>query len=153
MNFGKLAIALWVVTAAAFAFFFVKGVTSVSEDKRQAIRLDAKEKDMVLGEMRTILSAVNGVLVGLSASDMPAVSKAAQSAGMAMAVDGSPVLMAKLPLEFKTLGMSLHEDFDKLSANVNSGFNKDQVLSQLAEITNKCVSCHHNYRLSSGGSD
>ena len=45
-----------------------------------------------------------------------------------MAVDASPLLMVKLPLEFKMLGMSLHEDFDKLSADTQDGINKDQII-------------------------
>ena len=80
---------------------------------------------------------------------MPSVSKAAKSAGMVMAVDGDPGLVAKLPREFREFGMSLHTDFDKLSADVDGGFTTGQVIKSLSEITNKCVSCHQAYRLSS----
>lgn len=149
MNAGKIAIVLWTLTVGAFAFYFVQGVTSHSSDDRRAIHLDPQEKDMVLGEMRTILSAVNGILTGLSKADPTAVSQAAKSAGMTMAVDGSPVLIAKLPMEFKAIGLSLHGDFDKLSADVDAGLPSDQVITRLSEITNKCVSCHHDYRLRS----
>lgn len=153
MSLGKIALALWVLTVGAFAFYFVRGSTTVSTDQRQAIQLSEEEKDLVLAEMRTMLAAVNGILKGLHGNDMTAVATAAKSAGMGMAVDASPAFMAKLPLEFKTLGMSLHEDFDKLSADVEGGLNKDQVIHRLSEVTNKCVACHQIYRLSSGRPD
>lgn len=153
MNVGKIALALWVVTVGAFAFYFVRGHTSTSTDQRLAIQLSTEEKDFVLAEMRNLLSSVNGILKGLHENDMIAVTKAAKSAGMGVTVDASPVLMVKLPLEFKILGMGLHEDFDKLSVDTQAGLNKDQVIHRLSELTSKCVSCHRLYRLSSNRTD
>ncbi len=153
MSIGKIAIALWIVSVGAFAFYFVQGDISISADQRRAIQLNAEEKDFVLAEMRSLLSSVNGILKGLHENDMIAVSKAAKSAGMGMAVDASPLLMVKLPLEFKILGMGLHEDFDKLSVDTQAGLNRDQVIHRLSELTSKCVSCHQVYRLSTDLTD
>ncbi|SDY98156.1 hypothetical protein [Nitrosomonas sp. Nm33] len=153
MNVGKIALALWVVTVGAFAFYFVRGHTSISTDQRRAIQLSVEEKDFVLAEMRSLLSSVNGILRGLHEHDMIAVAEAAKSAGMGMAVDASPLLMVKLPLEFKIMGMGLHEDFDKLSVDIKTGLNRDQVIHRLSELTSKCVSCHQIYRLSSDRTD
>ena len=153
MSVGKIAVALWVVTVSAFAFYFVRGDLSISADERHAIQLDAEEKEFVLAEMRSLLLSINGILKGLHEDDMIAVSKAAKSAGMGMAVDASPLLMVKLPLEFKMLGMGLHEDFDKLSADTQAGINKDQIIHRLSELTSKCVSCHQVYRLSTDLAD
>lgn len=142
-----ISIALWVVTVGFAAYFFVNGNTAPSSDQRRAILLSAPEKDLVLGEMRGILSAVNGIFEGLSKSDLPAIAEAASTAGMGMAADVNPALMAKLPLEFKSLGMSLHRDFDELSAKVRGGMGRDQVITRMAEMTRKCVACHQTYRL------
>jgi hypothetical protein len=119
----KIAVALWVVTVSAFVFYFVRGNLSISADERHAIQLDAEEKDFVLAEMMSLLLSINGILKGLHEDDMITVSKAAKSVGMGMAVDASPLLMVKLPLEFKMLGMGLHKDFDKLSGRY-PGWNK-----------------------------
>lgn len=147
----KIAIAslvLWVVTIGAGLYFFVGGKTVASSDGRRAVVLTPDEKNMVLGEMRTILSAVNGTLKAVAKGDKTAAAEAARSAGMVMAVDGNPGLMAKLPLEFKGLGMSLHDDFDKLAADINGGLGDMQVIERLGTITDKCVTCHAAYRIS-----
>lgn len=144
---GLISLALWVVTVGVFAIFFVKGTTSVSSDQRRAITLSPQEKDLVLGEMRTMLKAINGILGALSENNMPKAAEAAASAGMAMAVDASPMLMAKLPLDFKELGMGTHKDFDGLSAEIKKGIPEAEVLKSLHQITNKCVACHEVNRL------
>lgn len=148
---AKIAISLWVVTIGAFGYFFIKGSTQKSSDQRSAVLLNAQEKDMVLGEMRTILAALNGVLHGVESNDMQAASEAARSAGTKMAVDVNPAMMAKLPLEFKSLGMSLHSDFDVLADDLAKGLTPQEVIAKMALMTNKCVACHAAYRLSSVG--
>jgi cytochrome c556 len=64
-----------------------------------------------------------------------------------MAVDVNPALMAKLPLEFKKLGLSMHDDFDNLSKDIKGGLNQTDTIKRLGEITNKCIACHSTYRL------
>lgn len=142
-----ISLVLWVITVGAFAYFFIMGRTVTSSDNRKAVILDPQEKDMVLGEMRTILTAINGVLNSIAKNDMKGAASAAKSAGMNMAVDASPVFMAKLPIEFKTLGMSLHADFDTLSSDIEKGMTENQIVERLGAITNKCIACHSNYRL------
>lgn len=146
---GVLSLVLWVLTVALFAVFFVKGTTTVSSDQRRAIMLSPVEKDLVLGEMRTMLTAVNGVIGALAENDMKKAALAASTAGMAMAVDASPILMAKLPLDFKELGMGTHKAFDAVSVAIGKGATVPQVLRSMHEITNRCVACHQANRLSS----
>lgn len=145
--FTTIVFALWIVTIAVFGYFFVTGSTEPSTDNRTAVLLNPPEADMVLGEMRTMLTAVSGVLVAVGENDMKRASAAAKSAGMAMAVDATPALMAKLPLEFKNLGMSVHGDFDALSADIDKGMTQQQVVQRLGATTTKCVGCHAAYRL------
>lgn len=141
------AIGLWVLTAGAFAFMFVKGETKLSTDNRRAIQLAPAEKDIVLGEMRQVLLALNGTLKALGDDNLKEASLAASKAGKGMAVDINPVVMAKLPLEFKNLGMSMHGDFDQLSKDLASGMDSKKAVKQLGEMTNKCIACHATYRL------
>ncbi len=139
---------LWLITIGVGVYFFVGGKTVSSPDGRRAIVLTPDEKNMVLGEMRTILSAVNGTLKAVAKGDHAEAAKAARSAGMVMAVDGNPALMGKLPLEFKSLGMSLHADFDTLADDIDKGMEGTQIIERLGTVTDKCVSCHAGYRIS-----
>lgn len=141
--FGSLLLAVTLV----FGYFFVNGMYSKSTDNRRLIQLTPVEKDLVLGEMRTMLTAVNGVVDALAKGDMPKAAEAASSAGMAMAVDVNPILMAKLPLDFKELGMGTHGQFDELAAQIKSGVSQEIVLQKLSVITSRCIACHEVNRL------
>lgn len=142
-----ISIALWLVTAGIFVKFFITGQTSKSSDNRTAVHLSAGEKDIVLGEMRTVLSAVNQTIKALAKDDFKEASVSIKKAGAGMAVDINPALMAKLPLEFKKFGLSMHDDFDNFSAELDKGMTQKQALERMGQITNKCVTCHATYRL------
>lgn len=146
-----VAIGLWVVTAAALGWLFVRGTTAAGTDGRTAILLAPAERDLILSEMRGLLQAVDGIVNGLTEADQATrkdrVAKAARSAGMAMAADNSPVLMAKLPLPFKQMGMSVHRDFDEMAARAEQGGEPAEVLRALSSITNRCTVCHAMFRL------
>jgi hypothetical protein len=144
---GLISIVLWFLTVGTFAVFFVKGTTTVSSDQRRSVNLNPQEKDLVLGEMRSMLKAVNGMLGALSEGDMKKASEAADSAGMAMAVDADPILMAKLPLDFKELGMGTHKAFDELSTRIKNGTTIPEALKAMNQITTRCVACHEVNRL------
>lgn len=130
-----------------FSYFFVNGIYTKSTDNRRLIELSPSEKDLILGEMRTLLKAVNGVIMALSHGDMKAASDSARSAGMAMAADVNPLLMAKLPLDFKELGMGTHAEFDKLAKEIDDGANHQIILTRLSQITLRCIACHEANRL------
>lgn len=130
-----------------YGYFFVKGADGGLLDGRRVIRLDVNERNLVLGEMRLMLKAVNGVIDGLAKSDQGVAAQAAGSAGMAMAVDLDPVLMGKLPLDFKTLGLGTHALFDDLAKQIQAGAPPEQVLRGLTQITSRCVACHEANQL------
>ena len=105
MQMGVVAVLLWVVTVAGAGWFFVKGWTVKGTDGRMEISLAPSERDLILGEMRQLLKAVHGVVTGVAGQDQAAdrqqIEQAARAAGMGMAVDVNPAIMAKLPLSFK----------------------------------------------------
>jgi hypothetical protein len=139
---------LWVVTIVAIGWLFVKGWTAPSSDGRTEVLLAPPERDMVLAEMRALLKAVHGVIGGLG-DDAQSSMRAAQSAraaGMHMAADADPALMAKLPLPFKQMGMSVHRDMDGLADAITRGETSQQILNRLAGITARCTTCHDMYR-------
>ena len=151
MNYRLVAwisIGLWLMTAAVVAVLFVRGSTVTSTDGRQAILLSPAERDLVLGEMRAMLGSVHGIVQGVHANDLAKVAAAARASGMAAAADVNPALMAKLPLEFKELGMSVHRGFDDLAMAVDRGAaDRDEALRRLGAQLGACVGCHAAYRI------
>lgn len=141
------ALALWVITIGVLGYFFVHGWTTTGSDKRIAVQLATAERDLVLTEMRQMLTSVHGLIDAAARADQKAMERAARDSGMAMAADVNPMLMAKLPLEFKQLGMSVHDDFDKLATALSTGVDQTTALRDLSHITARCVACHAAYRL------
>src|SRR5512142_3221754 len=138
-----VAIVLWVGTIAVFAWFFVRGNTTAGTDGRTAVVLAPAERNLVLGEMRGLLQASQQVVQG----DMKLVANSARAAGMASAADVNPALMAKLPVEFKSLGMSVHHDMDDLAQAAESGKSPSELLGMLSSTMTKCVGCHLAWQL------
>lgn len=141
------AIALWIATVALFAWFFVRGSTTAGSDNRTAVVLHAGERDLVLKEMRGLLASVNGILQGINQGDMGQVAKSARAAGMASAADVNPALMAKLPLPFKSLGMSVHKDMDELARAAEAGKSAPELMKMLTGTLDKCVGCHASWQI------
>lgn len=144
------AIILWVVTVAGAGWFFVKGWTTHGTDGRTEILLTQSERDLILGEMRQLLKAVHGIVTGTAGQGQPAdrqqIEQAARAAGMGMAVDVNPAIMAKLPLPFKQMGMSIHRDMDALADAVVQKETPHQILQRLSNMTARCTTCHDMYR-------
>ncbi|CBK43594.1 conserved exported protein of unknown function [Nitrospira defluvii] len=148
------AVGLWVLSAAAGGWFFVKGWTTQGADGRTEILLAASERDQILGEMRQLLKSVDALIraAGDSQPDRTVMAQAARAAGMSMAADTNPAIMAKLPLPFKQMGMSIHKDMDTLADAIVQNETPQHVLQRLASMTARCTTCHDLYRFSSGRS-
>ena len=146
----RIALGLWIVTIGVAGWFFVQGWTTPGTDGRMHIVLAPTERDLILGEMRMLLKAVHGVVTGLAGQDQEAgrrqMEQAARSAGMHMAADVNPALMAKLPLPFKQMGMSIHKDMDALADAVVQKETPQQILQRLSSMTARCTTCHDLYR-------
>lgn len=154
MKISKVAIAailLWAVTVAVFAWFFIRGNTVAGSDNRTAVVLNPGERDLILLEMRGMLSSTHGVLDGLSRGDLKQVAQAARAAGMVAAADVNPALMGKLPLPLKQLGMSVHREMDELAAAAESGKPVAELQLMLVGTLSKCVACHAEWQIKAGG--
>ncbi len=77
-----------------------------------------------------------------------AAEAAARKVGMGMDKDAPPILMVKLPMSFKQMGMSVHQDFDQLADGIVQGETSAQIAKRLSTITSRCTTCHELYRLS-----
>lgn len=147
-NLCVIAVILWIVTVAAAGWFFVKGWTMKGTDGRMEILLAPVERDQILAEMRQLLKAIDGVIRGLGETqpDRKPMEEAARAAGMKMAADTSPAIMAKLPLPFKQMGMSIHKDMDTLADAIVQQETPQQLLQRLSSMTARCTTCHDLYR-------
>lgn len=145
-----IALLLWVITIAVFAWFFIRGNTTAGTDSRIAIVLQSSERDLILLEMRGLLSATQGILEGANQGDMNRIIQSSRSAGMAAAADVNPLLMTKLPLAFKTLGMSVHHDMDEIAEAAESGKPAPELLKMTSNTLTKCVACHASWQLNAG---
>lgn len=145
----QVTLVLWLVTVAAVGWLFVKGWTTPGTDRRTAVVLAPSERDVILSEMRLLLKAVHGVVTGLGAADLdrPGMEQVARAAGMAMAADVNPALMAKLPLAFKQMGMSVHRDMDALADGIAAQETPQQILQRLSGMTARCTTCHDLFQL------
>lgn len=143
------AILLWVISAIALGWFFVRGNTVSVPGERTAIVLQPAERELVLLEMRGLLTSVQGIVDGVNRNDMAQVAKAARASGMGSAADVNPALMAKLPLSFKQLGMSVHHAMDDIAAAAAAGKPANEVLGMLGNTLSNCVACHSAWQLKS----
>lgn len=141
---------LWVTTLAVLGWLFIKGLTAEGSDGRTEILLATAERDQILAEMRQLLKAVDGVVreLGEPKPDLKLMEAAARAVGMHMAADTEPAIMAKLPLPFKQMGMSIHQDMDSLADAIVQNESPQQILQRLSSMTARCTACHDMYRFS-----
>ena len=115
------AVGLWLVTALVGGLYLFRDRTRESSDHRREILLAETERNLVLAEMRGIIGSLDGVLQGLTKSDRKQIEKSARASGMVMASEENAGLIAKLPMEFKQMGLGLHREFDSLADAVKAG--------------------------------
>lgn len=144
---AQVALLLWVVTIAVLLWFFLRGSTAAGTDGRTAIMLHPAERELVLSEMRGLLIATRGILEGANQGDIPLIIKAARAGGMAGTAEVNPALMAKLPLEFKALGMSVHHGMDEIAKAAEEGQPASELLKMTSDTLTKCVACHAAWQL------
>ena len=151
---GRSCTPCWLLLAAAVILGAVVGYrlltgapTRQADDGRAEILLSTADRDLVLAEMRMFLSSVQGITLALTRDDLGRVAEEARSMGLAAAAQVPASLMQALPLEFKTLGRSVHADFDQLALDAEQLGDPEHSLRQLGDILGKCVACHATYRL------
>ena len=154
MTTGRGCGVCWVLLAllcalvAGIGYRLIGGAPTVTaSDGRAEIALAAADRDLVLAEMRAFLGAVQGITEALTREDLTAVAAQARAMGLAAMGQVPPTLMQALPLEFKTLGRSVHADFDQLALDAEEVGDAAHGLHQLSTILSKCVACHATYRL------
>lgn len=119
-------------------------------DTRQILTLTESQREHVLDEMRALLSGVQSILAALAKDNMTAVAQHARLLGMSMGHKAEGHLKDVLPREFMLLGMSVHQDFDKIAADAESLKDAKHTLGQVSNTLYKCVACHDAYQIRVG---
>ena len=143
---ATIAVLLLVIAAMAYKFI-VAGSTQMGEDGRVAVILEPGERALMLREMRGFVVGLQLVADALSRDDMQGVAKASRAMGIARAHDVPAAMLGKLPLEFKTLALGTHREFDTIAADAEANGTPRHALAQLADGLQKCVACHASYQL------
>ncbi len=139
---------LFVTVLAGVYVFGIQGsvIAATGTDTRKVIVLTEPERDMILAEMRSWLETVQDITVGYAEKNMDDVYNSARKAGMAASAAVPPQLIAKLPGDFKLMGMGTHKAFDAI-ANEAKSMGDEQVISRkLGNLMSNCVTCHKIYR-------
>ena len=77
-----VSLVLWIVTFSVAGYFFIKGTGKTGDDGRHAVKLNRSERNLVLGEMRQLLSGVQTILEAITNNDLKVVEQTASSLGM-----------------------------------------------------------------------
>ncbi|MEI7014125.1 hypothetical protein [Leptospira licerasiae] len=147
---GLISLVLWAISASVFLYFFFSGNVSESIDGRTAIHLNPQEKNLVLTEMRGLLTSVNGIVAALADEDYKKAELAASASGMGMVKkleDEEKTILLKLPIEFKQLGFGTHAQFDKIAEDLRQKKEPKIILKELDKLTQNCVRCHATYKI------
>lgn len=143
-----VALLLFVIAAMAYEFI-VSGSTEKADDGRVAIVLAPSERSLMLREMRDFVAGLQMISDALSREDMQGVAKAAREMGTARTHDVPIALMGKLPLEFKTLALGVHREFDAIAMDAEGIGTSKHSLTQLSDVLRKCVACHSSFQVKS----
>lgn len=149
-NFYFLSMAVMAtITGAVLLKFVILGKTGeVGADGRTPVVLTETERDYVLGEMRGLVEGIIAINEAALEDDLDAIAVAAKTMGMS----GNPSaettsVMGKLPIGFKTMGVGLHKEFDRMAAMARSGASARELQQALNENMHKCVACHAAYKI------
>jgi hypothetical protein len=137
---------LYKVLIPLFALIATSALAS-DLDKRQVLIVTESQRLHVIEEMGALLSGTQDILAALSKGDMAAVNQYASSLGMSMTIKTEDHLKGVLPKEFMQLGISVHQDFDKIAADALAIKDPKHSLQQLSESMSKCVACHATYQI------
>lgn len=139
-----LALVLWLPVAGVVGWALLRSHAAPAPDGRTEIRLTAAEREFVLGQMRTMLATVKGVVNGMAIGDPRVVAGAARTSGGSMLQQ--PALRLKLPDTFRQLAQQLHAGFDAIAVAAEEGADTTRLNGLLNGQLALCVACHATYR-------
>ena len=141
-------IAVLLLVVAAMTYKFILGRTAEkSVDERMPIVVAPGDRVLLLREMRGFVAGLRTISAALARDDMPGVAQAARAMGTAAGQGAPATTLEKLPIEFKTLALSVHSEFDAIASGAESGATGRQTLARLSGALQKCAACHNTYQV------
>ncbi len=125
-NGGILRVRFAVAAFVLIGFAGVVAGTALAQQKnsddRQAVVVSEVTRSFILGEMRSMLAAAQGVAEAIGKRDWPAAATAAERSGLKAFQAMPKQTMMELPEEFRAFGRQTHMSFDAVAdaAKVNS---------------------------------
>lgn len=116
-------------------------------ERRAMLKLTPAERAILLEEMHAFLAGVEQITGALGRQDLPAAARAARALGPALTHEVPAAMRAKLPLEFRQLGASVHADFGQIALDAETLGDVSYSLGQLSSTLQKCVACHATYQV------
>ena len=145
--YSAAMILMLTITIGVVLRFVVPGSTApLQSDGRIPIVVSSEERDFVLAEMRSFLDGVRQINEAAIDNDRNAIAAAAAPLGREVETHAPSGLPGKLPLGFKRLGFSVHDDFDWIAESAASA-EMIEIQRQLNSTLEKCVTCHATYSL------
>jgi len=142
-----LNIILVLIIAAMLYMFLVRGSVAPTQDGRTAVIISKSERTKILGDMRKFLEHVQTMVEAIGDQDIETFSTAASGVGFIQEKAPPATLVAKLPLEFKTMGLNTHKAFDELAKLADETKDFQLVAKELSIIMTNCTYCHQTFRL------
>lgn len=119
-------------------------------DQRQILPMNEMQRNHLLSEMRMLLTGTGAILEALAQDDRAAVARHARSLGTDMPHKMEGHMDNILPEQFMQLGMAMHQAFDRIAQDAESGKDTKHTLQQLSETLGRCTACHATYQISTG---
>lgn len=119
---------------------------SLAADDREVIWVTAKEKSMLMSEMRAFLSASQKILEANLSGDMKAVEEAARLVGVSLFKNTPEEINEKLPVTFTMIGPRAYMGFESIVDEAVGDGDMKVIFSYLAELQKNCVACHALFR-------
>jgi cytochrome c556 len=114
------------------------------QGKQQVVPVTDAQRDVQLRDMQEMLRAMQAVMNAADAMEIPKISEAARAEGVAAAP--SQDALGQLPRDYRAKLMETHAAFDAMADAVRGFTARDSVLAHLADISQRCVSCHAAYK-------
>ncbi len=144
---GAIIIILLLVIMGGLYKFLIKGSTLEGSDGRVVILLDAKERNYILKEMRGLLGHMQQLITAISNDNMDEVIKISTTLVEDSSGSTPTRIIAKMPLAFKQLSLSIHGDFKTLQENAIKNRDGKEALAQVSKIMTNCLACHSTHSL------
>jgi hypothetical protein len=119
-------------------------------DARETIVLPGFERDRILASMRRFLKGTQTIVEGLALDDMNMVSRGARSTNPQPLSAASLKAREKCPEGCIALCEEMHEGFESIAVEAQTGKNKQVILEKLKGTLQLCTSCHDIYRYDMG---